>query len=109
MPDRTRARELAAEFLKKNNPTGWFEALYREAEAQSNTSDIPWADGLPNPDLLTFWRNHPLPSANKSALVIGSGLGDDAEQLAIWGFQTTSFDISETPSAPQKGVFLNRK
>jgi SAM-dependent methyltransferase len=96
MPNRTRARELAAEFLKKNNPTGWFEVLYQEAEAQSDTAEIPWADGVPNPDLLAFWRNHPLPSTSKSALVVGSGLGDDAQQLSAWGFQTTAFDISET-------------
>ena len=75
---------------------GWFEALYKEAEARSNTSEIPWADGLPNPDLLAFWRDRPQPAANKSALVVGSGLGDDAEQLASWGFRVTAFDISET-------------
>ena len=62
----------------------------------SDTTEIPWADGLPNPDLLAFWRNHPQPAANKSALVVGSGLGDDAEQLASWGFGVTAFDISET-------------
>jgi ubiquinone/menaquinone biosynthesis C-methylase UbiE len=96
MPNRTRARELAAEFLEKGDPTGWFEALYREAEAQPGSTEIPWADGLPNPNLLSFWRDHPQTSANKSALVIGCGPGDDAEQLATWGFQTTAFDISET-------------
>ena len=106
MPDRTRARELATEFLKKGNPTGWFEALYQEAEAQSDTTEIPWADGVPNPDLLTFWRNHPLPSANKSALVVGSGLGDDAQQLAAWGFQTTAFDISESAIMTASALFI---
>lgn len=96
MPERTRARELAAEFQKKGNPTGWFEALYREAESQPDKTEIPWADGLPNPNLLCFWRDHPQPSAGRQALVIGCGPGDDAEQLATWGFQTTAFDISET-------------
>jgi len=109
MPNRTRARELATEFLKKGDPTGWFEVLYREAEAQSDTTDIPWADGLPNPNLLTFWHHHPLPSANKSALVIGGGLGDDAEQLAARGFQTTSFDISETAIRATKKRFPESK
>jgi 2-polyprenyl-3-methyl-5-hydroxy-6-metoxy-1,4-benzoquinol methylase len=96
MPERTRARELAAEFQKRGNPTGWFEALYQEAESQPDKTEIPWADGLPNPNLLSFWRDHPQPSAGKQALVIGCGPGDDAEQLATWGFQTTAFDISET-------------
>ena len=91
--ERKRARELAAEFVAQGNPTGWFEALYREAE--SGTAVVPWADLAPNPHLLDFWRDHPQ-KINGRALVVGCGLGDDAEQLATWGFQTTAFDISET-------------
>jgi hypothetical protein len=94
MPDRTRARELAAEFNAKGDPLGWFDALYREA--QSGNTEIPWADLVPNPNLLDFWKLHPQETRNKSALIIGSGLGDDAEQLSAWGYQTTAFDISAT-------------
>jgi SAM-dependent methyltransferase len=94
MGDRTRARELAAEFHQKGDPTGWFEQLYQEGEA--GKSVVPWADLQPNRHLLDFWRAHPLPAAGKSALVVGSGLGDDAEQLAGWGFEVTAFDISPT-------------
>jgi 2-polyprenyl-3-methyl-5-hydroxy-6-metoxy-1,4-benzoquinol methylase len=94
MKDRTRARQLAAEFHRKGDPTGWFEALYQEGEA--GKSVVPWANLCPNPRLLDFWNAHPLPTAGKTALTIGCGLGDDAEQLAAWGFQTTAFDISET-------------
>jgi Methyltransferase domain len=94
MPDRTRARELAAQFTAQGDPLGWFDALYREAE--SGATEIPWADFVPNPNLLDFWKLHPQQTRNKSALVVGSGLGDDAEQLAAWGFHTTAFDISAT-------------
>jgi SAM-dependent methyltransferase len=94
MRDRTRARQLAAEFSRKGDPTGWFEALYQEGEA--GKSAVPWANLCPNPRLLEFWKAHPLPIAGKRALTIGCGLGDDAEQLALWGFCTTAFDISET-------------
>lgn len=94
MKDRTRARELAAEFHRKGDPTGWFEALYREAEEGKST--VPWADYHPTPLLVGFWIQHPLQTGGKSALVTGCGLGDDAEQLARWGFRTTAFDISET-------------
>jgi 2-polyprenyl-3-methyl-5-hydroxy-6-metoxy-1,4-benzoquinol methylase len=94
MRDRTRARELAAEFNRKGDPIGWFEQLYQEGEA--GKSVIPWANLCPNSRLLDFWNAHPLPTAGKAALTIGCGLGDDAEQLAAWGFQTTAFDISET-------------
>jgi protein-L-isoaspartate O-methyltransferase len=94
MRDRTRARELAAEYLAKSDPTGWFEQLYREGE--EGKSVVPWMELRPNPNLLDFWTDQPIPSAGKTALKIGCGFGDDAEQLAEWGFRTTAFDISET-------------
>jgi SAM-dependent methyltransferase len=94
MPDRTRARALADEYIRKGDPTGWFEPLYREGA--SGKSSVPWVDLCPNPYLLGFWHSHPQETAGKSALVIGSALGDDPEQLAAWGFHTTAFDISET-------------
>src|ERR1700722_5441280 len=94
MRDRTRARELAAEFLRKGDPTGWFEALYKEGEA--GESVVPWADRETNSGLIEFWRARPQATDGKKALVIACGLGDDAEQLAAWGFETTAFDISVT-------------
>jgi SAM-dependent methyltransferase len=100
VPDRIRTRELAAEYIRKGDPLGWFEALYREAESGDGT--VPWADQEPNPRLLEFWKTHPLETAGKRALVIGSGLGDDSEQLAAWGFKTTAFDISKTAVAATK-------
>jgi 2-polyprenyl-3-methyl-5-hydroxy-6-metoxy-1,4-benzoquinol methylase len=107
MPDRTRARELAAQFNANSDPLGWFDALYREAE--SGVSEIPWADLVPNPNLLDFWKLYPQDTRNKSALIIGSGLGDDAEQLSAWGFQTTAFDISATAIAVTKKRFPTTK
>jgi SAM-dependent methyltransferase len=94
MPDRTRARELAAEYTEKGDPLGWFEALYREAEG--GESVVPWVDCRANSHLIEFWNAHPQDGEGKSALVIGSGLGDDAEQLDVWGFKTSAFDISPT-------------
>jgi len=88
---RERARQLAAEYIRRGDSTGWFEQLYREAE--QNTAAVPWADLQPNPNLIEFWRRGALPSQG-SALKIGCGFGDDAEQLARWGFETTAFDIS---------------
>lgn len=94
MNDRTRARELAAEFIRKGDPTGWFEELYKEGEA--GKSIVPWADSGTNSGLVEFWSMHRQATDGKKALVIACGLGDDAEQLAAWGFETAAFDISET-------------
>lgn len=91
---RKRARDLAAEFIGKGDATGWFEALYKEGE--EGRSIVPWADGAVNPFLLEFWALHPQETRGKSALVIGCGPGDDAEQLATWEYKTTAFDVSET-------------
>ena len=95
MRDRTRARELAAEYLAKGDPTGWFEQLYREGE--EGKSMVPWmelrSESQPPGFLDTSTHSS---SAGKTALKIGCGFGDDAEQLAEWGFRTTAFDISET-------------
>jgi SAM-dependent methyltransferase len=107
MPDRVRTREIATEFIRKGDPLGWFEALYQEAERGDGA--IPWADQEPNPRLLEFWKTHPLETAGKRALVIGSGLGDDSEQLASWGFKTTAFDISPTAIAATKKRYPDSK
>jgi ubiquinone/menaquinone biosynthesis C-methylase UbiE len=94
MPDRTRARQLAREYNERNDPTGWFEHLYREAS--EGNAEVPWADLRPNINLLNYAAAHRLDGAGKRALVIGCGFGDDAEHLASCGFTTTAFDISET-------------
>ncbi len=107
MPDRIRTRELAAEFIRRGDPLGWFEALYQEAERGDGA--VPWADQEPNPRLIEFWKAHPLETAGKRALVIGSGFGDDAEQLAAWGFATTAFDISPTAIAATKKRYPSTK
>lgn len=105
METRARARELAAEYCAKGDPTGWFEQLYREAE--KGTTRIPWADLTPNPNLIEFWTQHPITSIGKQALTIGCGLGDDAEQIAALGFETTAFDISPSAIEACKRRFPN--
>lgn len=94
MTDRTRARELAADYIGKGDPTGWFEQLYREAAEGDGV--VPWSDLRANVNLLNFWAADPIDPQGKQALVVGCGLGDDAEQIAAWGFHTKAFDISET-------------
>jgi SAM-dependent methyltransferase len=90
---RDRARELAQRYLAAGDPTGWFEPLY--AEGLRGEAEIPWAGRGPNPHLVEWLDAHPVgPGAR--ALVVGCGLGDDAERLAADGAQTTAFDVSPT-------------
>jgi SAM-dependent methyltransferase len=72
----------------------FFEGMYAGA---SGTDDLPWADLVPNP-LLTSWLDERAEAGEgRSALVVGAGLGDDAEELARRGFAVTAFDAA--PSA----------
>jgi len=91
---REHTKDLAAEFLEKGDATGWFDALY--AEAEGNNEHIPWADLEPNKYLVRFAEKTNLRGDGRKALVVGCGLGDDALFLHDLGFKVTAFDISPT-------------
>jgi SAM-dependent methyltransferase len=100
---RLRARELAAEAARAGDETGWFETLYAEAEA--GTTVVPWADGDPNPLLVQWAERERLDGDGKRALVVGCGLGCDAEYLARLGFAVTAFDVA--PTAIERAIREN--
>ncbi|GIJ65772.1 class I SAM-dependent methyltransferase [Virgisporangium ochraceum] len=110
-----RARRLAAEALAADDPTGWFERLYRGDQT------VPWHQGGPDPFLVRWAADRNLDGSGNSAgrltageevrfarsrpagltaLVIGAGLGDDAEFVAGLGFDTVAFDVA--PSAVER-------
>jgi SAM-dependent methyltransferase len=87
-------RRLSAASLAGGDPTGWFEDLYRAAE--NGTAEVPWDRGEPTA-MLVDWAERTGPAgAGRRALVVGCGLGRDAEFVARLGFATTAFDISAT-------------
>ena len=85
------AREIAHKHLKAGDPLGWFEDLY--CQAGDDPTIIPWADLAPNPNLVD-WLEQNQGAGRGRALKVGCGLGDDAEELARRGFETTAFDIA---------------
>src|SRR5258708_6104519 len=87
------AGRLAERSIAAGDPTGWFERLYAAAEAGQTA--VPWDRGAPSPFLTQWAAQRAL--TGTSALVVGCGLGDDAQFIAELGFQTVAFDIS--PSA----------
>jgi len=95
---RIRARQLAASAAAEGDGTGWFEKLYSEAEA--GLTVVPWADGEPNPHLVD-WLDAGAVAAG-SALVVGCGMGYDAELLARHGFTVTAFDVAPSAVAAAK-------
>ena len=94
---RKTVKQMALDAIARGEPTGWFEAVY--ATAAGDTTRVPWADLAPNPHLISWGARANLRGEKKSALVVGCGLGDDAEWLAARGFRVTAFDLSETAIA----------
>ncbi len=90
-------QQLAQAALQANQPTAWFEPLY--AAAQGNDENVPWAYRQPHPQLIEWFTQTPQNWANCSAVVVGCGLGDDAEFLQASGLQVTAFDVSPTAIA----------
>jgi 2-polyprenyl-3-methyl-5-hydroxy-6-metoxy-1,4-benzoquinol methylase len=91
---RERVKELATEAIQGENPSGWFDVLY--SESQGDVAQIPWAKLTVHPYLEDWLSSGNICGEGRSALVIGCGLGDDAEALASRGFQVTAFDVSPT-------------
>ncbi len=78
-----------------SDPTGWFERLW--SAAGRGDVAVPWDHDDPHP-VLAAWLDDRGPSpASRNAVVVGCGLGADAEHLARLGWTTTAFDVS--PSA----------
>lgn len=89
-----RAKQLARSYLDEGGFLAWFETLY--AGSGGDASRIPWADLTVNPHFASWVGQRPLQGGGRRALVVGCGLGDDAEELARRGFAVTAFDISPT-------------
>jgi thiopurine S-methyltransferase len=77
-----------------DDPTAWFEQLYVSAEA--GEAEVPWERDEPNPRLVAWADQQRIQGDGRSALVVGSGLGMDAEYVSRLGFETTAFDIAPT-------------
>jgi SAM-dependent methyltransferase len=66
------------------------------AAARDGEAVVPWDRGAPNQLLVDWAQARRLAGGGRSALVVGAGLGRDAEYIAGLGFDTVAFDISAT-------------
>ena len=102
--DEERRKKLG---INENKPTDWFETLYSGSNMAG--SGIPWANMAPHP-IFEKWMNQcSALKSEKSALVVGCGLGDDAIFLEDKGYQVTAFDVSESAIEFCKKRFLKSK
>ena len=89
-----RADRLAATAVAAGEPTAWFERLY--AGALRGQSAMPWDRSDPNQLLVQWSTERSLSGSGEPAMVVGCGLGADAEYVAALGFRTTAIDVSES-------------
>ena len=89
-----RANRLAHEAIDRGEATAWFEELY--AAAGDDPERIPWADEQPNKWLIEWLDEQTVPRKGVPAVVVGCGIGDDAEELARRGFEVVAFDVSSS-------------
>jgi SAM-dependent methyltransferase len=84
---------IAPAYLAAGDPTGWFDELYAAGERGRIT--MPFDRREPHPLLVEWAELRDLDGTGRRAVVVGCGLGADAEYVAARGFETTAFDVSE--------------
>lgn len=98
------AGDLAERSIAAGDPTAWFEQVYAAAEA--GQTEVPWDRRAPSRFLVEWAERRGLNgSRGKRAVVVGCGLGEDAEYVAGLGYQTVAFDISPTAIATARRRF----
>ena len=85
---------LAGAAAADGEPTRWFEELW--SAAARDEVDMPWDRSAPYPPVLAH-VDRAGDGSGRGAVVVGAGLGADAELLASRGYRTVAFDLA--PSA----------
>ena len=88
---------MQGERWRSGDATSWFDDFY--AEAGRDPANIPWSESGLNPHLREWAGRVRLDGKGRTAVVIGCGLGENAEFLASLEFAVTAFDISATAVA----------
>jgi len=89
------ASRLGVDAVADGDPTRWYEEVWA-AGARGDVA-LPWDRDAPH-DLLAAYTQG-ADGTGRRAVVVGAGLGADAEHLAGLGFETTAFDIAASAVA----------
>ena len=88
---RERMLEIYSASENSDDPLSWFEELY--CSSRRDRRLIPWDWMEPHPFLVEWTEEN---QHTGRALVVGSGLGEDAAFLYEKGWKVTAFDVSES-------------
>lgn len=100
-------KKMVKKYQKEDNPTGWFDTIYKNANG--DYTKVFWADLEPNAYLVNFLKEEKVKKQNKTACVVGCGVGDDAQALSDFGFDVVAFDISPSAIELCKNRYKNSK
>ena len=91
--DPAKYQKMVKAHYDNNDPYGWCDKIY--TDAQGDYKSVFWADLEPSSYLITWLKKNPIEKFNNKAIVIGCGVGDDAQALSDYGYEVTAFDISQ--------------
>ncbi len=105
--DPVKYKKMVKNYQKNDDPLGWFDSIYKDA--QGDYKAVFWADLEASPNLINWLKKNPIKKKKSKAIVIGCGVGDDAEALSDFGYEVTGFDISPTAIELCKNRYPNSK
>lgn len=104
--DPIKYKQMVKNHYKNDDPYGWCDSIYEDAKG--DYTKVFWADLEPSPYLVD-WLEENKTLTKQKAIVIGCGVGDDAEALSSYGYEVTAFDISKKAIELCKNRYPNTK
>lgn len=100
-------KKMVRTYQENDDPTGWCDSVYQDA--QGDYKAVFWADLEPSSYLVSWLKNNPINKKQNKALVVGCGVGDDAEALSQFDYEVTAFDIAPTAIELCKNRYPNTR
>lgn len=105
--DPIKYKQMVKTHHENDEPSAWCDSIY--TNAQGDYKAVFWADLEPSPYLVQWLKNNKKDLKKKKAIVIGCGVGDDAEALSDYGYEVIGFDISPEAISLCKKRYPNTK
>ena len=108
--DPIKYKKMVKTHHENDEPTAWCNSIYTDAKGDYKA--VFWADLEPSPYLVEWLKlnkDNLDNSKPKKAIVIGCGVGDDAEALSEYGYEVIGFDISPEAIKLCKNRYPNTK